>query len=77
MISSGLPSLAQLQQVYPRNSIIPVADIFRLCTQPTQAQASGGRALETESMESWTPTEKWKAEPDARVAGGISSRKQH
>ena len=54
MISSGLPSLAQLQQVYPRNSIIPVADIFRLCTQPSQAQASGGRAIETESMESWT-----------------------
>ena len=54
MISSGLPSLAQLQQVYPRNSIIPVADIFRLCTQLSQAQASGGRATETESMESWT-----------------------
>ena len=54
LISSTLPSLAQLQQVYPRNSIIPVADIFRLCTKPSPGEASEGPALGTESIESWT-----------------------
>ena len=54
LISSALPTLAQLQQVYPRNSIIPVADIFRLCTQPSVAQVSEAPAFGTVSVESWT-----------------------
>ena len=54
LIGSALPTLAQLQQVYPRNSIIPVADIFRLCTQPSVAEALGAEASEAVSIESWT-----------------------
>ena len=54
-IGSALPSLAQLQQVYPSNCIIPVADIFRLCTQPPVAEALEADASVAVSIESvWT-----------------------
>ena len=54
MISSALPSLPQLQQVYPRNTIIPVAEIFRLCTQSSEAASLEADATEATSIESWS-----------------------
>ena len=54
LIGSALPTLAQLQQVYPRNSLIPVADIFRICAQPSVAEALNAEASEAVSIESWT-----------------------
>ena len=38
-IGSGLPSLAQLQQIYPGNFMIPLANIFQLCASPPLADA--------------------------------------
>ena len=38
-IGSALPSLDQLQQVYPGQFIIPIASIFQLCAPPPLAEA--------------------------------------
>ena len=38
-IGAALPSLAQLQQVYPSNFMIPLATIFQLCAPPPVAEA--------------------------------------
>ena len=48
-IGSALPSLAQLQQVYPSNFKIPLANIFQLCAPPPVAEALEADAFGPES----------------------------
>ena len=48
-IGSALPSLAQLQQVYPSNFKIPLATVFQLCAPPPVAEALEADAFGPES----------------------------
>ena len=79
-IGSALPSLAQLQQVYPGKCIIPLAHIFQLCTSQPLAEALGADTIETASSQyAWagrlrsgtrSRTPARDAEPDVREETG-------
>ena len=79
-IGSALPSLAQLQQVYPSNFMIPLATIFQLCAPPPVAEALEADAFGPASNASvWagrlrsgtrSRTPASDAEPDAREKTG-------
>ena len=64
-IGSALPSLAQLQQVYPSNFIIPLANLFQLCAPPPVAAA-----LEAEAWEPASNASVW----EGRLRSGTRSR---
>ena len=81
-IGSALPSLAQLQQVYPSNLSIPLGNIFQLCAPPPVAEALEADAIGPASNASvWagrlrsgtrSRTPASDAKPDAREENGDS-----
>ena len=64
-IGSALPSLAQLQQVYPSNFIIPLGSLFQLCAPPPVAEA-----LEADAWEPASNASVW----EGRLRSGTRSR---